>query len=359
MAMTTTANVAYFLPSYYDKVFLEVFQPTPKAAEYCMQKPLPLHNGKVAYFPRMTATADTPVSYIMTEGTPITPETFVDEQITATVVPFGNAKGITDLTELTAIDSTTEEVVKNLAVQANNLLDKHILTAAYNSSLPLSATDCGTYTPTASDVTASVSVGTSHGGFPVIFANADFAGSASTSQAVDLSCTLAGMISAINSCGSVDSAISAATIRRAAGALKGKNVTPLEKGYYAFLCHTDIAMTLLADSSITDLYKYTDPENLKKGIVGMYTNVLIVEDNNILKAPTAGLSSGAVYFNVLLGRGALAVTKLDGGVKTYTKPAGSAGTADPINQNATFGWKAIQAAAITNTAAGLIVVARA
>jgi N4-gp56 family major capsid protein len=354
MAMTTTSDVAYFLPEFYDKTFLEVFQPIPKAADYCMQKALPLHQGKTVYFPKMTATSDNPGSYIMTEGTPITPETFVDEQVIATVVPFGNAKGISDFAEMTAIDSTTVEVVKNLAVQANNLLDKQILAAAYNSG----ATGYTVYKATATSVSASVSLGTSYGGFPVIVANADFAGSASTVQ-TDLSATTTGLVSAINSCGGVDSVISAATLRRAAGKLKGKNVTPLEKGYYAFLCHTDIAMTLLADSSITDLYKYTDPENLKKGIVGMYANTLIVEDNNILVAPTAGLSSGAVYFNILLGRGALAVTKLDGGVKTYTKPAGSAGTADPINQNATFGWKAIQAATITNTSGGLIVIARA
>ena len=350
MATTTTANIALFLPKYYDKTFLEVFEPIPKAADYCMQKPLPLHQGKVAYFPRMTATSDLPGSYFITEGTTITPETFVDEQIIAHIVQFANAKGITDFAELTAIDSTTEEVVKNLAVQANNLLDKQILAAGYNSG--------AVGYEMMSDISSGSSVGTSFGGFPVMFANASFAGSASTAQ-TDLSATKAGLISAINSMGGVDSAVSAAVIRRATGKLKAKDVTPLEKGYYAFLCHTDIAMTLLADSSITDLYKYTDPENLKKGIVGMYANTLIVEDNNIAKAPTAGLTSGPVYFNMLIGRGALSVTKLDGGVSTYTKPAGSAGTADPVDQTATFGWKANQAAVITNTNGGLIVMARA
>jgi N4-gp56 family major capsid protein len=347
MAVTTMSDVAYFLPKYYDKVFLEVLKPTPKAAEFCIQKPLPLHQGNVAYFPRMTATDDTPGSYdIATDGTIITPETFVDEQVTATIVQFGNAKGITDMTEMTAIDSTTEEVVKNLATQANNLLDKQILTAAYSTSA------VGIYLSTATSVSASVSVGTSHGGFPVMFTNADYAQTTPDER-------VAGMISAVNSCGGVDSVISAATIRRAMRILKAKNVQPLDKGYFAFLCHTDIAMTLIADSSITDLYKYTDPENLKKGIVGMYANALIVEDNNVLIAPTAGLSNGPVYFNVLLGRGAMGVTKLDGGVKTFVKAAGSAGTADPINQQATFGWKAQQAVAKLNTSAGLIVVARA
>jgi N4-gp56 family major capsid protein len=348
MAMTTTTDVALFLPKYYDKVFLEVFNPTPKAAEYCMQKPLPLHQGKEAYFPKMTATSSTPGSYIITEGTTITPETFVDEQIIAHIVQFANAKGITDFTEMTAIDSTTEEVVKNLAVQANNLLDKQIIAAAYNSG--------AVGYEMMGNLGTNMSIGSSFGGFPILFANADFAGSASASMARDLSATKAGLVSAFNSMGGVDSLISAATIRRATGRLKQKNVSPLEKGYFAFLCHTDIAMTLIADSSITDLYKYTDPENLKKGIVGMYANTLIIEDNNIASA-TCGLSSGTVYLNILLGRGSLAVTKLDGGVSTYTKPAGSAGSADPVNQTATFGWKANQASVITNSSGGLIVAA--
>jgi N4-gp56 family major capsid protein len=351
MAMTVISATEYFLPKYYDKIFLETLNPVPKAAEYCLQKPLPKHMGNVAYFPRMTASDSTPDSYdIATDGTIITPEIVVDEQVSATIVQFGNAKGISDMTEMTAIDTTTEETVKNLAIQAGNLLDKQVLTAAYSSSAK------GVYLATATSVSASVSVGTSHGGFPVMFANADFAGSASTSQATDLSATVAGMISALNSCGGVDSAMSAAVLRRAIGKLKAKNVLPLEKGYYAFLCHTDIAMSLLADSSITDLYKYTDPENLKKGIVGMYANALIVEDNNILIAPTAGVTSGSVYFNVLLGRGAMGVTKLDGGVKTYVEKGG--GVYDPIHQQNTFGWKAQQAVAKLNTSAGLVVVTR-
>lgn len=344
MSMTVIADTAYFLPKYYDKVFLETLNPVPKAATYCMQKPLPKHMGNVAYFPRMTATDDTPDSYdIATDGTIITPEVVVDEQVSATIVQFGNAKGISDMTEMTAIDSTTEETVKNLAIQAGNLLDKQVLTAAYSTSAK------GVYLATATSVSASVSVGTAHGGFPVTFANADYAQTLPEDRA-------AGMISAINSCGGVDSAMSAAVLRRAIGKLKAKNALPLEEGYFAFLCHTDIAMSLLADSSITDLYKYTDPENLKKGIVGMYAGALIVENNNILVAPTAGLSSGAVYFNVLLGRGAMGVTKLDGGVKTYVERGG--GVYDPIHQQNTFGWKAQQAVAKLNTSAGMIVVAR-
>lgn len=335
MAVTTMANVAYFLPSYYDKVFLEALVPVPQAAKYCMRKPLPLHQGNIAYFPRMTATANVPSSYdIASDGTVITPEAIVDEQVSATIVQFGNAKAISDMTEMTAINTVVEETVKNLADQANNLIDKYILSRAYNTGASLVYTAAG--------VGDATSVGASFGGFIL--------------QWVDTSILANTPSAAIASAGDTNNGISATALRKAVKTLKAKNVKPLSdaEGCFAFLCHTNTAMKLLADTAITDLYKYTDPENLKKGIVGRYAGALIVEDNNVLVS-AGGSSSANVYFSVLLGHGAMGVTELDGGVKTYTKPAGTAGTADPINQLMTFGWKAQVAAAILNTSAGVIV----
>lgn len=325
----TIGNLAYFLPAYYDKTFLEVLNAKPSAEEYCMIKPMPMNTGNVAYFARMDSVSNNPSSYkIGTDGVIITPRAVVDSQVSATIVQYGDATSISDMVEMTAISSVDEESVKQLAVQAGNLLDKTILSRAYSSGLS------GLYTSVGSG--DATSIGASFGGFvlqwvdPLILANTPSA--------------------ALASVGTTLNPMTAAALRKGVQTLKAKNVQPLDKGYFAFLCHTNTAMKLIADSAITDLYKYTDPENLKKGIVGMYANALIVENNNVLV--TTATTSCNAYFSVLLGRGALGVTDL-GGLKTYTEKSG--GTSDPIHQLATFGWKAQRAVAQLNSSAGLVI----
>jgi N4-gp56 family major capsid protein len=330
MAITNMANVPYFLPAYYDKKFLETLDAQPKAEAYCMTKPLPMNTGNVAYFPRMTSAANNPSSHkISTDGSVITPRAIVDEQVSATIVQFGDAAAISDMVEMTAISATDEETVRNLAVQAGNLLDKTILARAYSSCVSQVFTSVGS-----GDVT---SVGASFGGFVLQYVD----------QAI-LSNTPA---TAIASCGNTGNAMTAAALRRGLKTLKGNNVQPLDQGFYAFLCHTSTAMKLLADTSIGELYKYTDPENLKKGIVGRYANAMIIEDNNVLVSG-GGSSSANVYYSIMLGRGALGVTDL-GNLRTYTEKSG--GTSDPIHQFSTYGWKAQRAVAQLNSSAGLII----
>lgn len=57
--------------------------------------------------------------------------------------------------------------------------------------------------------------------------------------------------------------------------------------------------------------------------------------------PGEGTASGKkVYATFVLGADAYGVTSLEGNMETFVKPLGSAGSADPLNQRATIGWKA-------------------
>lgn len=59
----------------------------------------------------------------------------------------------------------------------------------------------------------------------------------------------------------------------------------------------------------------------------------------------AGAKGRDVYSTIFLGAEAYGVTELQGGgLETIVKPLGSAGTADPLNQRATVGWKATKVA---------------
>lgn len=340
MSTTAISDVANFLPKYYSKLFLETLNPTPIVGKYCMKKPLPRNSGNYAYFPRMTVTASYPTTYgISTDGTIITPEKIGDEQVAVMIKQWGNAKAISDLTEMTAIDSTVEETIKDLANQANNVLDKVLIKQAMGSS----GSDVFGTAGTAASI---ATIGGNAGGFTIVTASAGITGTTGPIGGTGGGAAVASL--------AVTDTVSAAALRRWVQKLKARNVKPLDDGFYAFICHTDTAMKLLADSQIREIYIYTDPENIKQGVVGTYAGAKIQEDNNIVVATTTVGSTINAYFSLLLGKGALGATELDGGVKTYIEK--SAGTYDPIHQVQTFGWKAAFNGVVLNQLCGLICV---
>lgn len=318
MATTTTGNASATLPNYYSKLFLERLQPGPIMMDYCMQQPLPPGNGTVMFFPRMTVTGTTPNTYKITEGTIITPETFSATAVTATILQFANAKGVSDLTELTAISTTVSEVVKELADQANNVLDKEILQVAYGASAFV--------TPTGQ-------------GFSVFFGNIDLGTS-----------TSAGQIYA----GTAEFSMTTGVMRRWAKRLRARNVQPFDDNMYALITHSDTEMTLQADSTWQNSYFYTDPENPHRGVFGRYGGIKVVTDNNIFQSAN-GSASATLSYSLLLGRGALGASMLAGGIQTFTKRSGDQTTSDPVNQLVTFGWKANFVPIILNLSCGLII----
>ena len=53
-----------------------------------------------------------------------------------------------------------------------------------------------------------------------------------------------------------------------------------------------------------------------------------------------------MYACLFLGKGAYGVVDLSEGTEVIVKPRGSSGTADPLDQRSSVGWKGIHAAAI-------------
>lgn len=322
-AYTATADVAGFLPNYYSKVFLDRLQPGPIVAKYCLKKPLPANNGKVAYFPRMVVSSTTVSAYKLTEGTVLSTEKIDDAQVSATIEQFGNSKAIWDLTEMTAINGTVEETVRELADQALNILDKRIIQEAMGTSLA---------TPY-------------QGGFSCLVLNTASGAQPATDAKISAWGTYLG---------TTEYGMTTKTIRYAVKVLKRRNVEPLEDGFYALICHSDTAVALQADTTWQAAYQYTDPENMRKGVTGTYGGVKVQIDNNIVTS-AYGSNSATIYHSLLLGRGAMGVTELDGGVKTYTVGKG-ADKFDTIDQFVTFGWKANMVPVRLNTSCGAIIM---
>ena len=72
-----------------------------------------------------------------------------------------------------------------------------------------------------------------------------------------------------------------------------------------------------------------------------------IADNTVVYPGEAGASGADVYSTLVIGEGAYGVTDIaGGGLQTIIKQKGSGGTADPLDQRATVGWKAAKTAEI-------------
>ena len=74
-------------------------------------------------------------------------------------------------------------------------------------------------------------------------------------------------------------------------------------------------------------------------------SALTIKDNAVIYPGEAGQGGRAAYATLVLGSDAYGVTEVEGGgLQHIVKQLGSAGTADPLNQRATVGWKATKTA---------------
>lgn len=96
-------------------------------------------------------------------------------------------------------------------------------------------------------------------------------------------------------------------------------------------------------SASGDNYLFFDRELLAGGTG---STAITTTASDLLYPGEAGLGGRDVYVTLVMGDNAYGTTELTGGgLQHIVKQLGSAGTADPLNQRATVGWKATKAAA--------------
>lgn len=118
-----------------------------------------------------------------------------------------------------------------------------------------------------------------------------------------------------------------------------RNNAPKIDGSYIAIIHPDVAQDIMLDERWIDVQKYKNPENIYNGEIGKLHNVRFIESTEAL-CTKEGANGAGVYSTIFLGKDAYHVIDVAGaGVEIIVKPAGSAGTADPLNQRSTVGWK--------------------
>jgi N4-gp56 family major capsid protein len=131
----------------------------------------------------------------------------------------------------------------------------------------------------------------------------------------------------------------------------GYNSTPIPASYLGII-HPNVAVGFKNTTnfpSFVPVQKYPNQNGVMEGEIGCVDEVRFIETTNAKVFTGLGAAGVDVYGTMILGANAYGITRISGeAMKNIIKPLGSAGTADPLDQRQTSGWKATFAAKILN-----------
>ena len=280
------------MKTFYDMTLIDEASANLVHDQFGQKRPIPKNGGKTIEFRKFAplAKATTP----LTEGVTPDGKSLTVSTVTATVSQYGDYITQSDVLELTAIDNTILEATKLLGKQAGSTLDtvvRNVLQSGTNV----------TYCPKVA---------------------ADGSETAVTSRTnLDETCQLTVKV-----------------IQQVVAKLRGQNA-PTIGGKYVGIIHPYVAYDLMRDPEWRDMHKYCTPDNMYEGEIGEIAGVRFVQTTE------AKIYEGGVFGTLIFGEGAYGVTEVTGGgLQTIVKQKGSAGTADPLDQRSSVGWKAIKTA---------------
>ena len=305
--VTTDEGLSVENRAFYDRALIEEAGPNLVHAQFGQKRPIPKNGGKQIQFRKYASLpkAMTP----LTEGVTPNGRKMTATAVTATVSQYGDYVCLSDVLDLTAIDNNILEATKAVGRQAGLTLDtitRNVLQSGTNVYYcPKVAAD-GTLTPV------------------------------TDRSGLDGSCVL-----------TVD------VVKKVAAMLKASNA-PKFGGDYVCILHPYVAYDIMSDPRWEEMHKYCKPENQFEGEIGRIAGVRFIETSEA--AVYTGTENDcpanlAVFGCLFIANGAYGVTEVTGGgLQTIIKQLGSAGTADPLNQRSTVGWKAMQTAEILQQA---------
>jgi N4-gp56 family major capsid protein len=285
---------------YYQRVLLERLTPELFFMKYGEKNMgMPKNAGDTASWRRWNSLAVATTA--LTEG--VTPDgvSLDVTKVSATVKQYGNWTKFTDKIQLVGLDNTLTEVSELMGENAGESLDIIVR-----------------------DIIAA---GT----------NVMYVGSATSRVTV-----------------AATDKVTALDILKVRRALKRSKVKPIKlpnggTGYLWFI-HTDVATDLMQTQEWKDQNTYVDNKNRVEGTLGKMYGIYFLEADNAPKYAGAGAAGADVYGNLIIGKGAYGVPDIEGSAKPeiIVHKAGSAGTADPLDQFNTVAWKACLTSLILN-----------
>lgn len=314
--LNTTATLPSRLQETYDRVALERARVNLIYDRYGQKRPMSRASGNQINFRRVNTLALATVPLV--EGVTPTGSLMATTQVTATIQQFGDFMSYSDEVDLFNLDPILVEFAEILGQQGGETLDiitRDVLVAGTN----------------------------------VFYSN----GAARN--------TLASLITVAN-IRLIVRALKRQNAKRFGNIISGTTkvgTLPVPMSFRAFV-HPDTGTTLKAVAGWKNVWDYASDGQREPGEIGALDEVRFIESTHGKVWANAGaavgggyVSTGAVtndvYATIIVGTNAYGVIPLNGdSLKTINKPLGSAGTADPLNQQGTVGWKAHKTAAILN-----------
>ena len=279
---TGSAGLSDEMKTYYSDYLIDNAVPKLVHDQFGQKHPIPKNGGKTIEFRKYSPLPKllTP----LTEGVTPDGQSLTVTTIEATIDQYGGYVTISDVLELTAIDNNLVQATKLLGNQAGATLDT---------------------------ITREVL----NGGTNVVYA-----GGVTSREAL-----------------TAENKLTVDDIKKAVRALKTQNADKIGDSYVAII-HPDVTYDLTNDPTWQSVKDY-DPKDWYEGEIGKIAGVRFVETTE------AKIFDGGVYSTLILGDNAYGVTEIEGGgLEHIVKQRGSAGTADPLNQRSSAGWKAIKVA---------------
>lgn len=296
MATTQTyGNLTAEQKTFYDRTLLDRLLPNLVFQKYGQKKTAPKREGDTVNFRRFNSlsAATTP----LTEGVTPSGNALNISTVTATVSQYGDFIQLSDKIDMVGIDPVITETTQLLGDQAGLTTDTVIRDIVV----------AGTTVQYANNRASRVTVAAGDN-------------------------------------------LTGTEIRKAVRTLRKNNVKPLEGDAYIGIIGAEAEYDLMSDSMWVDVSKYSASEQVFKGEIGKLYGVRFVRTSNTKKFAGAGAAGIDVFTTMIIGKDAYGVVDIEGSSKpeTIVKPAGSAGTSDPLNQISTVGWKAMLTAVRLN-----------
>ena len=282
------------MKTFYDMTLIDEAAPALVHDQFGQKRPIPKNGGKVIEFRKFAplTKALTP----LTEGVTPQGKSLDVTTITAEVSQYGDFITMSDMLELTAIDNVVVEALKLLGRQGGATMDTVVRNIL-------------------------------HTGTNVMYCPKIGSGGAET---------------AVTSRSGLDntSKLTVKVIQKVVAKLRAQNA-PTISGKYVGIIHPYAAYDLMRDPEWIDAHKYATPENIYEGEIGEIAGVRFVQTTE------AKVYEGGIFGTLIFGEGAYGNTEIaGGGMETIVKQKGSAGTADPLDQRSSVGWKGQKTAEI-------------
>lgn len=318
MPTTTITQVAPGVQAFYDRNLLARAQPAEVHGRFGQKRPISKKSGNQIKFRRYSqlAVASTP----LTEGVTPAGSSLAVTDLTATLAQYGDFITLSDLVSMVNQDAVVTEATDVLGDQAGTTIDQ-----------------------ARRDVLVT--------GTNVILANA-------VAARVNVATKLTGP--------ELDKAIRFLKVQNAKFVKEGimpsdkVGTGSVRKGFIAIV-HPNVEFDLETINGYRSVSDYGSQEGIIDDEIGAYKNIRFVSSTNAKIFVGAGALGSTVYQNngtnydvyatLIFADNAYGVCPLSGeAMNTYVKALGSAGSADPLEQRSTVGWKATTTTKILNDA---------